>query len=401
VTNSDNTAWTRSDFMLERDHVLLQRRSRALWTGVGALLVCVLWGLFDSEQFFQSWLVAWMYWLGVSLGSMGLVLLNHLTGGRWGTILRRSFEAASRTVPLMAVLFVPVLLGMGSLYEWTHADIVAHDPILQHKAAYLNTTFFIIRAFVYFAAWIGISTALTRLSARQDLGGHNDELARSFHMLARIGIVVYVLTMTFASIDWVMSLEPHWFSHIYGVIFTGGQFLTALAFMIAVVVTFADSEPFSRVIIADRFHDMGKLMLAFIMLWAYFHLSQFLIIWAANLPEEVPWYIARISGGWQLVALLLVAGHFVMPFIVLLSRSVKRNHHQLAVVATAMLVMRYVDLYWFIGPAFSPGALAFHPLNILTMIAIGGLWYWYFTGQLEDRPVLAFNDPLLVEELKQ
>jgi hypothetical protein len=391
--------WTRSDFILDRDHVLVRRRGSALLAGLGALVLSIAWGVFDSEQFFQSWLVAWMFWLGIALGSMGLVLLNHLTGGRWGAILRRSLEAAARTLPLMAFLFLPILLGMGSLYEWTHADAVAHDPILAHKAVYLNTGFFIGRAVFYFLAWIGITTVLSRLSARQDVSGHDEAMGKSFHLTARIGVVLYALTMSFASIDWAMSLEPHWFSHIYGIIFTGGQFLTALAFMIPISVTFADREPFARAMNAERFHDMGKLLMAFIMLWTYFQLSQFLIIWSGNLPEEVPWYIARTSGGWQIVALALVTFHFIIPFIVLLSRAVKRNRHVLALVASGLVVMRYVDLYWFLGPSFSPGALAFHPLNLLTMIAIGGIWYWAFVGQLEDRALLAFNDPLLVGEL--
>lgn len=400
MADATQTTWTRSDFLLGADNILVRRRSGALVVGLLGLVLTGAWGFFDPTQFYQSWLVAWIFWLGISLGSMGLVLLNHLVGGRWGALLRRSFEAAARTLPLLIVLFAPLLLGMGTLYEWTHADAVAHDPILQHKAAYLNTNFFLARAVFYFVVWLGITTALSRLSAKQDREGHSDALARRFHLLSRLGVVLYVLTMTFASIDWVMSLEPHWFSHIYGIIFTGGQFLTALAFMIPVLVTFSDRSPFARAATDERFHDMGKLMMAFIMLWSYFHLSQFLIIWAANLPEEVPWYLARISGGWQFVALLLVAGHFFFPFAALLSRAVKRNRHVLSVVAIAILAMRYVDLYWFIAPAFSPGAITFHPLDVLSVLGIGGVWFWYFVGQLENRSLLAFNDPLLSGELE-
>jgi hypothetical protein len=241
------------------------------------------------EQLFRSYLIAYLFWFGIALGCLPLLMLHHLVGGAWGFVIRRILEAGTRTLPLMIVLFVPLLLGIHSLYEWSDPEIVARDQILQAKHAYLNVSFFIIRAVVYFAAWIIFAYFLNRWSAEQDATG-NPILLRRFQLLSAPGIVVYTLGITFASIDWGMSLEPHWFSTIYGMLFIVGQTLAALAFVIPVAVLLSDSPPASGFMKADVFQDLGNLLLAFVMLWAYISFSQYLIIWAGNLPEEIPWY---------------------------------------------------------------------------------------------------------------
>jgi len=392
---------SRADFALGASHALRRWQRPAMIGGGAGVVLSILGALIWPIQFFQAWLVSYMFWLGMALGSMGILMLQFITGGRWGAALRRPLEAGASTVPLMALLFVPIAIGMRALYEWADPSIVAHDPILQHKSPYLNPTFFVIRAILYFAVWTVLARKLVAWSTLQDEQGHSDRLGRNFHFLSRGGLMLYALTMTFAAIDWAMSLESHWFSHIYGILVTGGQILTAMTAMIAVSSMLSQERGAAKVLTPERFHDLGKLLLAFIMVWAYFHLSQFLIMWSANLPEEVPWYAARTTGGWKAVTILLVLSHFVLPFIVLLSRQVKRDPRALGMVAAAMVVVRFIDLYWLITPSFSPGDFTLHPLHLTTLVGIGGIWAYAFLGNLVGKPVIAFNDPIIAVELEK
>jgi hypothetical protein len=312
-------------------------------------------------------------------------------------VIRRLLESATRTLPLMAVLFIPIALGLTDLYEWARPEHVAHDPILQHKSLYLNVPFFLARAVFYFVAWIGIAYFLNRWSYEQDAAA-DPRLTRRLEMLSRGGLLLYALTMTFASMDWGMSLEPHWFSTLYGVMFMGGQGLSTFAFVIPMAALLADRQPFARIISPAQFHDLGKLMLAFVMLWAYFALSQYLIIWSANLPEEIPWYLARTKNGWQWVALVLVIVHFALPFLVLLSRDIKRHARAVAIVALVLIGARFVDLFWLLRPAVAPEAFAIHWLDPAAAAAVGGMWMWLFVSQLKTRPVLPLNDPAIPRE---
>ena len=267
-------------------------RSRALIAGVIGLVGCGIGLLVDRDHFFRAWLVAYMLFLGIALGSMALMMIQHLSGGVWG-VFRRIFEASSRTLPLLAVLFIPVLLGIGTLYPWSHPDHVATDEVLRHKSAYLNTTFFIVRAVIYFAGWWGIATLLNKWSRLQDSGdvAVNTRIQR----LSGAGLVFYALAVTFAGIDWIMSLNPHWYSTIFGFLMMGGQGLAALAFTIIVSTFLFKHEPMSGLLKPHHFHDLGKLMFAFVMLWAYFNFSQYLLTFAANLVEEIPYMITRTS----------------------------------------------------------------------------------------------------------
>jgi hypothetical protein len=348
------------------------------------------------EQFFRSYLIAYLFWLGVALGCLPLLMLHHLVGGTWGFVIRRILEAGTRTLPLMVLLFVPLVFGIHSLYEWSHPDLVARDQVLQEKHVYLNVPFFIVRAVLYFLAWVLFEWFLNRWSAEQDETG-NPVLIRRFQLLSAPGIIIYCLTITFASIDWGMSLEPHWFSTIYGILFIVGQVLAALAFVIAVAVRLSKSPPLSRVVKEATFQDLGNLLLTFVMLWAYISFSQYLIIWAGNLPEEIPWYLHRGTNGWQWVAALLALFHFAVPFGLLLGRANKRNKVFLGRIAIAVLVMRWVDVYWLIAPSFISD-LRIHVLDVLLFALIGGVWFYVFWTQLTKRPILPLRDPNFVVE---
>jgi hypothetical protein len=382
-------------FLLGPDHSLVRLQGPARMVGLAALVLALLGAFLDPAQFFRSYLTAYLFWLGIALGSLAILMLQHITGGTWGVVIRRSLESATRTLPLMAVLFLPLLLGLGHLYEWANPEHVAHDPILQHKSIYLNVPFFLVRAVLYFSVWLTLMYFLNRWSAEQDAGA---DVEKRLEYVSRGGLLLFTLTMTFASIDWAMSLEPHWFSTIYGILFIGGQVLSAWAFVIPVLVLIAERPPFSAYITADQFHDLGKLLLGFVMIWSYFAFSQFLIIWAGNLPEETPWYLSRLHGGWEWIGGAEIVAHFALPFLVLLSRDLKRNGPMLAAVALGVLFMRFVDLFWMIQPAFSPGEFTLHWLDLVTLVGVGGLWLSQLVGQLKARPALPLREPQLVLE---
>jgi hypothetical protein len=314
-----------------------------------------------------------------------------LTGGNWGFVIRRMLEAATRTMPLMAVLFLPLLWNPKQLYEWADPAKVAADELLKHKQAYLNVPFFIARAAGYFLIWIAMSWLLSKWSAEQD---ESDDPAPARRLLAVSGpgLIVLGFTVSFAVIDWVMSLEPHWASTIYGLWFIVGMVLTTLAFMVFAARRFALTAPMDKVLQPSHFHDLGNLMLAFTMLWAYTSFSQFLIIWSGNLPEETTFYVKRMGEGWQTIAAVLVLFHFAVPFLVLLSRDIKTKMERLAAVAIGMLAMRLLDLFWIVRPAFG-GAPSIHWQDVTLPLAIGGLWVWMFLRQLKIRPMMPVYNP--------
>jgi hypothetical protein len=332
----------------------------------------------------------------MSLGCLGVLMITHVTGGAWGAAARRLLEAGARTLPLMALLFVPIALGVHHIYEWADPDVVAKDVILQGKTPYLNVPFFVARAIFYFVVWIGMTTLLVRWSHEQDESG-DPRLIVKLEYLSRGGLVALVLTMTFAAFDWTMSLQPHWFSTIYGVIFIGASGISGFAIVLVMSAFLATRAPLENVVRADQIHDLGKLMLGFVMLWAYFSLSQGLIIYAANLPEEITWYLARTSGGWQYLFMALALFQFGVPFLLLLSRPLKRNPYRVAGVALLLLLVRVVDAYWVIMPAFQHDHphLVVHPLDLAALLAVGGPWLWLFVRQLEDQPLVPLRDPSL------
>ncbi|MGI8735120.1 MAG: hypothetical protein ACR2LM_17675 [Pyrinomonadaceae bacterium] len=376
-------------------------QKRALIAGVSFMVLFVVGAVINRPQFFRSYLVAYLFWAGIAIGSLALLMLQHLTGGGWGLVIRRVLEAAARTLPLLALMFVPIIIGAHDLYPWTHAEEMSKTPALVQKTRlYLNLPFFIGRAVLYFAIWSLFAYLLTKWSSAQDLTGDR-RYTKRMRMLSGPGIGVFVLTVTFASVDWAMSLNPEWFSTIYGLLFVAAWALSALAFVIAVMAFLGRHEPLSRVVRPNHFQDLGKLMLAFVMLWAYFSFSQFLIVWSGNLPEEIQWYLPRLRGGWGAIALSVVIFHFAFPFMLLLSASLKRNAGKLLVLAILILVMRLIDFFWMVAPEFSHGGFHLSWMDVVAPIAIGGLWLAMFFRQLAKRPLMAINDPQYDELLEQ
>jgi hypothetical protein len=387
VTAADKPEW---------DHL----QQRALVVGAAGLIVCAAVAFFHPAALARSYLVAYNFWLGIGLGSLAIVMIYHLTGGGWGLVVRRLLESATRTLPLLALLFVPLLLGLHRLYSWTNPEQMVGDAVLEHKAIYLNIPFFFVRAVVYFAVWITLAFFVNRWSRQQDEVS-DAGLPRRFQLLSGHGLVLYGLTITFASVDWVMSLEPHWFSTIFAVVFGTGQVLGAFAFAIAALTLLASRPPLRDIVSAAHLQDLGSLLLAFVMVWSYVSFSQFLLIWSGNLPDEISWYLPRFQGGWQWLGVGLVLCQFALPFLLLLSRDIKRNPRALAAIAVFTLVMRFIDLLWEIVPAFPPSDLVGHWLDIagavVAAIGVGGVWLAVFLWQLKKLPLVPLHDPVLAE----
>src|SRR5262245_48856578 len=373
---------------------------RGLIVGVVGLAAGAAGFFMNPDQFFRSWLIGFLLCLGLSGGSLGLLMLQHMSGGQWGMVGRRVFEAASRTLTFVAIAFIPIVFGMPNLFLWARPGITETDHIIKMKEPYLNVTFFMIRAVIYFAIWLLCSTLLNRWSAQQDRGEaavHPGDTVR-FRMVSGPGLLAYVLTMTFASVDWLMSLDPHWFSTIFGFILVAGQGLAAFAFVIAVLAALAATEPYATYLSPRHFHDLGKLLLAFVMLWAYFSFSQFLIIWSGNLPEEITFFTERLDGTWKLVSAVLLLGHFALPFTLLLSQDLKKRSPTLAKVAIFILVMRYVDLVWLVEPMFEHhGGFPIHWMDLAVPAGLVGIWLFLFARNLASRALLPLNDPFFKE----
>ena len=384
--------------MMQIDDALSRRLSsyqqRALIVGIVALVICIGGAFINRAQFFQSYLFAFVFWAQLSIGCLALLLIQHVAGGTWGAVIRRPLEAGAMTLPLMAVLFIPIIFGIQDLYVWANPEEVAHSELLTHKAPYLNIPFFIGRTVLYFVIWAGLAYFLNKWSSLQDKDANAVPESR-FSSLSGAGLPLLALALTFASFDWMMSLEPEWFSTIYGFLFGVSSAAVAFAFVVAVLNILARYQPLSNVVTIQHFNDLGNFLLATVMLWAYMSFSQYLIIWAGNLPEETIWYVARTQGGWQVVALFLIVFHFVAPFFVLLARGVKRRPQLLTLVAGLILFVRLVDLFWLIIPAFYPTGFYLTWLNVVMPIALGGLWIAFFVRQLRQKSLVAINDPKL------
>jgi hypothetical protein len=368
-------------------------RRTSLVVGLAGLLACIAAYVLNRDQFLRAYLFGFVYWMGMALGCLGILLLHHTVGGKWGMVIRRLCEAGARTIPFMAILLVPVLLAMPILYVWTR-PAAAHDPVIQGKTAYLNVPFFIARAIFYFAIWTLYGYVLSKWSAEQDRTGDSRLISR-MRAISAPGLVVFTLTATFAFVDWIMSLEPEWFSTMYGAMFLVGQMLEAFALVIALVIVLSRWQPIQQHITPQHFHDLGNLLLAFTVLWAYLSFSQFLIIWAGNLPDEVPWYVRRLGQGWGAVAVFLVVFHFCLPLLLLLQRDIKRRASLLLKVCALMLVVRLVDVFWVVEPAFYGNRVQIHWMDFVTPVAVGGLWLALFFWQLGQRSLVPLKDPRL------
>jgi len=434
-------------------------RSRGLVVGAGFAALALVGAYFHRQAFDRAYVSSYIFFLGLSLGSLALLMIHRQLGGAWGFLIRRPLEAGILTIPLMAVLFIPVLINLEGIYPWVNhppgteaehvggvdepsgvkkaqaeggavrvssTEPVSLDPAgrLQEyvdsqdasfKQRWLNPTAFTIRVAIYFALWIGLGLILTIGSIRQDASGSTD-LAYGLNGLSGVGLVIYFLSVSFALIDWGMSLEPAWYSTLYGVLLIIGQGISTLAFMIiiaAIISRRGETEGLDK---PETFNDLGNLLLAFTMLWGYLSFSQFLIIWAGNLAEEIPWYMRRLHGGWEWMGRFLILFHFAVPFLVLLARPLKRNISALWKIAALVLVAHFIDDFWLIGAstAFdlkdSAGHIIMEPnpgwfrvtwLDFVVPVAMGGIWFSTFLWFLKGRPLMVAHDPQLLPALKQ
>jgi len=373
---------------------------RALIVGVVFSLGAIALAFTRPEEFYRGYLLGYMDWLGVALGSMAIVMVRHLTGGGWGTVIRRVLGAAMRTMPIMAVLLIPILIAVSQhqMYPWLKPLETITEPHIKehlekHKfilESYLTSTGFIIRAIIYVAIWNLLSFLLSMWSKQTDKPAAPDN-TQKFKAVAGPGLILYGFTISFAAIDWLMSLDPSWISTIFGLIILAGELISAMCFAIVVERILVDYKPMSEMLRPDFVHDHGKWTLAFIMLWAYFSFSQWLIIWAGNLPNEITFYLKRIHNGWGYVAVFLALFHFCIPFVILLSRPFKRDVRKLVWLAVWLLCMRFIDLFWIVEPNFSTN---FHVTiaDIVVPMAIGCIWIFFFCRNLASLPLLPAYD---------
>ena len=370
-----------------------------LLVGGIALLLAIPGALSSPEKFYHSYIFSYMLVFGLTVGSLGLLMLQHLTGGNWGIIIRRPLEAASRNIWLVLVMFIPIVLGMKTLYRaWLDPERLKEEPLSKFQQSYLTSGGFLGRAVLYFAIWFLLMWLFNTWSRQQDERKQDPQIQRRFKSLSGPGVILYILLTTFAAIDWVMSLSPHWASTIYGFIFVGAQAIASMCLMIIVIVLLSGSEPLAGIIQKRHLHDLGKWLFTFNILWAYFAFSQLLIIWSGNQPEEISFYRTRLFGGWGVVAVIVLVFSFSLPFLILLSRDVKRTPRLIAKVAAWMLLMRLVDLYWMTRPEFTSRAFPTW-LDFVVPIALFGLWLGFFAMNLKQRPLLPLGDPKLAEAI--
>lgn len=375
-------------------------QKRALTIGILAGILSVIGAVMEPEHFYRAYLVGYMMWLGVALGSLALLMMQYLTKGNYGFVLRRQFEAASRTLPLNALYFIPLAIAMLThhVYPWA-IGLSAEDKLIPKFRMYMTPHGAIARAVVYFLLWYIMAFQLNRLGKWQDERDEPD-MPRSnrYQKLSGPGMILYAFSITLAAVDWTMSLDNHWYSTMYGFIFIVGQGLIAMSFCIMLTRALNDYRPVSEIMQKQYWHDLGNLMLAMVMLFAYMSFSQFLIIWSGNLPEEIEWYLKRFRGGWGVVIVLIALLHFAVPFFLLLMKAIKRNPKTLVKIAALMFVMRYIDLYWYTMPNF-PDRRTLNPswLDLVVPIALGGFWIAAFCRQLKQRPLYPVYDLLWPE----
>jgi hypothetical protein len=363
-----------------------------LIAGAVLLAAAIADGFRSPTQFFRSYLLGYMFWIGLSLGCAAFLLLHYLTGGNWGIPIKRPLEAGVRTIPLMSALVIPLLFGMRNLFPWMHPQIVAANPELQWKSVYLNWPFFLGREAIYFAFWLYIAYRLSQWSAATDRTGETAFVSK-LEGMSGWALVAYGLTVTFFSIDWVMSLESYWFSTIWGLIFIAIQVQAGIAFSVVVAQFLGNYDPVDRTITPQRFNDLGNLLLTFTMIWAYLAFSQFLIIWTGNLLNEIPWYMSRMGQEWEIIAGILLIAYFAAPFFLLLLRDVKRRAIILARLCVVVLILNFVDLFWMIVPAFHPHHVHIYLMDFLLTLGMGSIWVAFFIWKLKSYPLLPYRDP--------
>ncbi len=372
----------------------------ALIGGIIFLIITIIGWVMNPLQFYRAYLPSYLFWFEIVVGSLAILMIQYVTGGEWGLMIRRPLGAAARTTPIMLLFFVPIVIGMKHLYPWANPDIVAHDHILQLKQSYLNREFWLIRSAIYFAAWMLWAWRLRVLSLRfYEDRAPETEMRRG--RWAALGLPMIVLTLTFTSIDWIMSLEPKWYSSMFGISFTIGCGLSAFVYVLFLLTQLAKTKAMSEIVKPSHFRDLGNLTLAFVMLWAYTAFSQFLLIWYANLKEEVPYYSVRSHGLWGWIAAALILFHFFLPFSMLLMRAIKDRPETIFVVTVILLVMRYVEIYWLVEPAFYPEHFYFSWMSATSFIGIGGVWFWFLVQQLKGQTIIPIHETWVEEAVRE
>jgi hypothetical protein len=366
-------------------------QGRALWTGAVAIAVCAGVASFRPAAFFHAYLAAYLFYLGIALGSMALLMAYHLTGGSWGLLIRRILEAAMKTLPLLALLFVPIAAGVGYLYVWARPEAVEASAKLRYQQFYLQPDLFYNRAVIYFILWLAIALLLARWSRQQDQTG-NPRLAWKCLKLSGFGAVVYGITLHFAAVDWAMSLQPVFHSTIWGPTFATGQLLSAFCFALIVLSRVIDRAPLAEVASLKVRNDFGSLLLTFLILWAYMVWFQFMLVWIGNLPVDIVWYLPRASLGWKTVIIAVAVFHFAIPFFLLLMRPIKRNSKAMGWIAGLILFMQLVFMYYQTIPGLAENEPADYAMAVLVPIGLGGIWLAHFLWQLQRMPLLAPND---------
>ncbi len=353
----------------------------------------------DARQFFHSWLTAALFWFTVAAGGLFFTMLHHLIGSTWSVVLRRMGEAIMSVLPFMLLFFIPILFNLDQLYHWAHEGAAEHDHLLAWKEPYLNEPFFFIRFAGYFVVWMVLYLLLFRSSLRQD-SGHSRGIQSTFMRISAPGMILFALTFSFASFDWLMSMEPHWYSTIFGVYIFAGAVVGVITFMTLVGIWLFSNGAMSQCLTGEHFHDLGKLLFAFTVFWAYMAFSQYFLIWYGNIPEETVWFRERWTGSWKTISLILVFGNFVIPFLILITRIAKRNLYVLGFMAIWLLVMHYIDLHWIVMPMLHPEGFVLHWMDVTTFLAVGGFFIAKFWYTFSGHPLVPVGDPKLEQSIQ-
>ena len=372
----------------------------ALVLGIIGILGSVAGFVLDRPEFFRAWLAPFWFWFNIAVGALGVLCLQYVTGGEWGVLIRRPLGAAARTIPLFIILGLPLVFGLPHIYSWANHDIVAHDLLLQRKQVWLNPMGWGIRALIYFALW-SLWAWRIRLLSLDFAKTRSPYTELSRRKWSASGMLMFVLTITFASVDWIMSVEPKWYSTMFGISATIGAGLSAFAFVTFFLTLLADNKAMEGVLKPSHFRDLGNLMLAFVMLWAYTNFSQFLLVWYGNIKEETPYYLKRMHGGWGVISFILIVFHFFLPFFMLLMRSIKDRPRTIGVVTIIILAMRFIDAYWLVAPAHYGGHFHISWITLFAFLAIGGLWLWAFIGQLKGQTIIPIHETWVEEAIRE
>ena len=373
---------------------LAKSTSWFLGAGVLGVLLCAVSYFQDAQTFFASYLTAFSFFLAISLGAIFFVMVQHLARVGWSVTVRRTAETLANNLLILAVLFLPLLLGVHELFQWSHEDVRLVDHLIQSKAAYLNLPFFFIRTAVYFTVWSVLGWWFLRTSRLQD-ETKDPALSTRMGKVATFGLILFGLTSTFYAIDWIMSIDAHWFSTMFGVYFFAGAVVAFYCTLILVVTWLKSTGHLKTSVNTEHFHDMGKLLFGHNIFWTYIAFSQFMLIWYANIPEETLFFLHRGEGLWKTISLSLPWLHFVAPFLFLMSHNIKRRPALLATGAALLLTMCYVDIYWLIQPNFHQNGPHFGISDVGSLLAVGGFYLFFLIHNLRQAPLIPVGDPRL------